>query len=206
VGSNEGLMRDDAAFIPVIVSDEGDGSRREDPNVGIPAKYADLFDQFGHRMTWVLLGNTIDPDGHVHCAGTGSDWGVERYFYMTHITNGEVINMFEDPDNDGVCDTRDDFETALGELSNLLVNLLTSFPLQSVPVPGTVVVLVDGHAVGEAEITGQDQFGFDEYSDGWSYRSSDNSIVFHGQAIPDYNAKVEVYYDPVDGMPRSLPF
>ncbi|MEQ1569777.1 MAG: hypothetical protein ABMA64_29345 [Myxococcota bacterium] len=200
VGTNEGLIRENSQFIPVIVSDEGDSSRRETDSDSIPLHYPNLFTQFGTRMTWVLIGNTLESNGHVRCPGTASDWGVTRYHYFTHITDGEVIDIWDDN-----CDPRD-FDEALSQLSDLLVNLLTSFQLQSVPVPGTVIVLVDGRQVIEAEVTGQDQFGFDEFSDGWTYRGSDNSVVFHGAAIPDYNANVEVYYQPVDGMPRELPF
>jgi hypothetical protein len=203
-GTNEGMLRENAQFIPVIVSDEGDGSRREEDSDETPQTYEELFGQFGFEGTWVLIGNRLDEDKQVICPGAGSDWGVTRYHYMSHISDGAVIDMFEEPPP-SPCNTRD-FDDALNELSALLVNLLTSFQLQSVPVPGTIIVLVDGKVVDEAEITGEDFFGFDTYSDGWSYRSEDNSVVFHGAAIPDYNANVEVYYQPIDAMPRELPF
>lgn len=199
VGTNAGLMRPRANLIPVIVTDEGDGSRRLNREE-IPDAYVNLFQLFGTRMSWVLIGPGLQPDNTVRCPGTASDWGVVRYNYLVYTTDGMSVDIF-----DSGCDTQD-FGTALEQLGALLTNLLTSFPLQSVPVPGTVTVLVDGGPVDEATITGQDQFGLDLYSDGWSYRAVDNAIIFHGAAVPSYDAKVEVYYLPVDGMPRELPF
>ena len=52
----------------------------------------------------------------------------------------------------------------------------------------------------KAAVTGQDQFGFDIYSNGWTYRIEDNAIVFHGEAIPSYEEDVDVYYLPLDGI------
>ncbi|MEQ1502582.1 MAG: hypothetical protein ABMB14_10140 [Myxococcota bacterium] len=200
VGSNAGLLRDNANFIPVIVTDEGDGSRRIPGGDEIPEAYNRLFSQFNTRMSWVFIGPGQDASNKVVCPGTATDWGVTRYNYMVHTTDGLSIDIYDD-----TCTSRN-FESALEELASLLTNLLTSFPLQSVPIPGTIQVLVDGDVVDEASITGQDEFGLDEFDDGWTYRSSDNAIVFHGTAIPAYDAKVEVYYKPVDGMPRELPF
>ncbi|HHO51456.1 MAG TPA: hypothetical protein ENK18_11415 [Deltaproteobacteria bacterium] len=197
--SNEGMLRNNSNFIVVVVSDEGDGSRRLERE-SVPDQYVNLFKQFGRRMTWVYIGPGLDENNQVICPGTATDWGVVRYNYMAYTTGGRVVDVFDDN-----CETQD-FDAALGALGELLQNLLTSFPLQSVPVPGSVIVLVDGKGVDEATVVDQDQFGLDVYSDGWSYRSSDNSIEFHGGAIPPYDADVEVYYHPIDGIPRDLPF
>lgn len=199
--TNEGMLRENANFIPVIVSDEGDGSRHQSREE-IPEKYVELFAKFRQRMSWVYIGPGLDEDNEVRCPGTATDWGVVRYNYMVYTTSGLSIDIYEEGD----CDDTKDFGEALDELGALLNNLLTSFPLQSVPVPETLLVLVDGDEVPEASVTGQDQFGLDLYSDGWSYDSAHNSISFHGTAIPSYDANVEVYYLPVDGMPRDLPF
>jgi hypothetical protein len=198
--SNDGMLRENANFIPVIVSDEGDSSRRTQSGEAIPEEYANLFASFRKRMSWVFIGPGLDSEDEVICPGTAADWAVVRYNYMVHVSDGLSIDIYDDG-----CNTRD-FQQALEELSQLLTNLLTAFPLQSVPVPGTLAVLVDGELVEEATVTGKDEFDFDVYSDGYSYRAADNAIVFHGAAIPNYNAKVEVYYKPVDGMPRDLPF
>ena len=41
---------------------------------------------------------------------------------------------------------------------------------------------------------------------GWTYDSAQNAIVFWGPSIPDYNADVQIFYRPLDGKPRDLPF
>ena len=199
--SNEGVLRDNANLIVVVVSDEGDGSRRQRDREEIPQEYVDLFDQFGRPMTWVFIGPRLnDAQTDLACPGTGSDFGVIRYNYMSFTTGGRVVDI-----KDENCDDRP-FSQALSELGELLQNLLTSFALQSVPVQETITVLVDGRVVERAENLGVGAFGLDEFSDGWSYRSADNSIQFWGNAIPPYEAEVEVYYRPIDGIPRELPF
>ena len=45
-----------------------------------------------------------------------------------------------------------------------------------------------------------------EYGDGWSYSSAENMRIFWGEAIPDYNQEVQIYYRPLEDNPRELPF
>lgn len=198
---NEGLLRDRANTIVVIVSDEGDGSRRLDrePTAEL---YENLFDQFGRRVTFAAIVPGLDADGTVACPGTATDWGVQRYNFMAYRTNGLVTDILEAPPN---CEPRD-FGESLQVLGELLTNLLTTFPLRSVPDPDTLVVRVDGKEVAQAEVTGSDLYGYDVYGDGWSYSIADNAVEFHGTAIPGYDAEVQVLYLPLEGMPRELPF
>jgi hypothetical protein len=198
---NEGVLRPRANTIVVIVSDEGDGSRRLDrePTAEV---YEALFEQFGRRVTFAAIVPGLDTDGTVACPGTATDWGVSRYNYMAYRTGGLVEDILEPPPN---CEPRD-FGVALDALGELLTNLLTTFPLRSVPHPDTLVVKVDGKDVPQAEIVGTDTYGFDVYGDGWSYSTTDNAVEFHGTAIPGYDAEVQVLYLPIEGMPRDLPF
>jgi hypothetical protein len=205
-GTAKQMMRDGVTFFPIIVSDEGDDSRREllFGSRSIPLAYEQLFSQFDKRMVWVDIGPNVDPDdpSDTECPSpVAGIHTVDRLDYLVQTTGGAKIDIYDDN-----CRTRD-FAEALGELSNLLNNLVASFPLAAIPVPGSIVVVVGGKVEDEAEEVGVDQrFGFPVYSDGWTYRSSDNSIVFHGAAIPQNDENVEVFYDPVDGMPRDLPF
>jgi hypothetical protein len=120
-------------------------------------------------MTFVTIGPTLDQNNQIFCSGAANDWNVQRYAWMSHLTDGRFVPIDETP----ACITRD---------------------------------FVDGKNIPEAEVIDQDSFGLDVYSDGWSYRPADNSVEFHGTAIPAYNAEVNIYYLPVDGMPRELPF
>ncbi len=198
--TNEGMLRDGANLIVVVVSDEGDNSRRLDREE-IPTAYEELFAQFDKRMTWVFVGPTLnEAQTDLRCPGTGSDFGVIRYNYLAFRSSGRTIDILDER-----CNPRD-FDAALTELGELLTNLATTFPLQSVPVVDSITVVVDGRPVRRAEDLGPGPFGLTEFSDGWTYRFSDNSIQFWGNAIPGYEAEVRVYYEPIDGIPRELPF
>ena len=197
--SNDGMLRERANTIVVIVSDEGDGSRRMERQA-TGEVYEKLFEQFGRRVTFATIVPGLGNDDRVECPGTATDWGVGRYTYMANRTNGLVENIF-----DAGCNPRD-FSEALSSLGELLRNLLTTFPLRSIPDPDTIVVFVEGKEVAAAEVTGQDKYGFDLYGDGWSYDVPNNAVEFHGTAVPTYDAEVDVYYLPLEGMPRELPF
>ncbi|MEO0603115.1 MAG: hypothetical protein AAF211_16870, partial [Myxococcota bacterium] len=184
--TNAGLIREDSNLLVVIVSDEGDSSRRQFRE-DIPDDYERLFDQFGEDITWVLMGQELDEDGEIRCPSSGSDWAVRRYHYLARTSGGAVVDIFDED-----CDPRP-FDEALAALSDLLRNFLTSFALQSVPVPGTIVVQVDGRSIPEGSVIDTDEFGLPIFSDGWSYRPSDNSVEFHGNEIPPYESVVEVF-------------
>lgn len=199
VETNKGLIRENSNLLVVFVTDEGDSSRRLFRE-SIPDNYVRIFDQFNSDVTWVLMGHDLDANGEIRCPSTGSDWAVQRYHYLAKTSGGAIVDIYDED-----CDLRP-FDEALAALSELLRNFLTSFALQSVPVPGTIVVLVDGEQVSEGTVIGSDEFGLPIYSDGWSYRAADNSVEFHGNAIPPYESVVEVFYQPIDGIPIDLPF
>ena len=91
------------------------------------------------------------------------------------------------------------------QLGDLLSNLLTFFPLQSVPDVGSIEVYVDGEIIAAAEVKDA-TVEPPEYGDGWSYDASENAVSFHGATVPDYNQDVRIYYRPLGGTPRELPF
>ncbi len=56
-------------------------------------------------------------------------------------------------------------------------------------------MFVDGVEVPESE------------TDGWVFNPSQNTIEFRGSAVPDYGARVEVYYRiSAETDPRTFPF
>jgi hypothetical protein len=99
------------------------------------------------------------------------------------------------------------FAEHLEDLGALLQNLTTAFQLQSIPDIGTIRVWVDDEEIDTAPILNADVEDQEPiYGDGWTYDSAQNAIVFWGKAIPDYNAEVRIYYRPLEGKPRELPF
>lgn len=200
INSNGGFLRDNATFLPVIVTDEGDSSRRMAQGNVVADDYLELTSRFNRHVSWVVIGPPTDDEHQPTCPSFSPDWGTVRYEFLIQQSNGLKIDIL-DPDS---CEAND-FETALTALGNLLQSLLTSFPLDSVPVESTILVFVEGDQVPRAEESGVDDFGLPTLTAGWVYQPDTNSIRFYGDAIPANDAKVEVYYEPIDGMPRSIP-
>jgi len=197
--SNEGLIRERGALIPVIVSDEGDVSRRRDSQLegapdDQPDEYEALYALFGKRMGWAVIGPT---PGVCEGATPVPEWTADRYEYMVERTDGIWVDINTGAPDCGVTD----FADALEQIGELVNRLLDSFPLQAVPDPDTIRVFVEGRVVERA--TGD---GLGGWTNGWSYDATANAIVFHGSAVPGYGAQVEIYYLPVSGEPRDLPF
>lgn len=195
------FLRPGATLIPVIVSDEGDDSRRMETGDIVPETYQSLFSQFDKRMVWTYIGPDRDADGQFRC-GAGQN-GSLRIQNFVESTGGLYV-----PINDAAagCQARD-FDDTLAELSSLLQSLNRSFRLNSLPEEGSIAVYTtDGGAVKPAELLGTTAAGVDEYGDGWSYDRATNTVLLHGDAVPDFDETVQVYYLPVDGNPRDLPF
>ena len=200
-GSVEGFIRPEANTLVVVVSDEGDGSRRVPSTDEDPTPYLDIFSEFPNPVRFAVIGPVYE-DRNGDCLDGAQTWGVERYQTVAGATNGTYIPLREIPS----CDSTDWGEnlTKLGELLN---NQLTSFPLQGVPDVATIRVYVDSEPVVESVIdTGTVEAGTAVYRAGWSYDASQNAVSFHASAIPDYNADVRIYYRPLGGVPRELPF
>jgi len=199
VGQNDGLIREGGTFIPVIISDEGDQSRRETNGDSIPATYERLFDAFDVRMAWAVVGprSSQDPD---NCNGdvTVPGWAVARFDYLVEESDGLRADISVRGDNG--CEVQDFGET-LQQLGDLINRLQRDFRLAAIPDIDTLQVFIDGDEIDPAD------FGDDgEYGNGWSYNPDDNAIEFHGDAVPDFDQKVRIYYLPITGMPRDLPF
>ena len=199
--SSEGLMRENSTLIVVLVTDEGDDSRRMASNDDDISTYTDIYDKFPGRQSWAVIG----PDTTECNQASATTWGVSRLKKMVKQTNGLYLDIAE-KDEAGDCQVAD-FAENLQTLGDLLNSLLDAFPLQSIPELDSIVVFVDDEEVDEATFLGEDTADTGgAYTDGWSYLPAENAIQFHGDAIPDYNANVRIYYRPLEGMPRELPF
>jgi hypothetical protein len=201
-----------------------------------PDEYEELFDMFDVRMAYAVIGPRTDRCNSGGAQSWGVDrfqYFVDdtegRWFDITAlgVPDEEVINPdtglacwdtngngspdnTEDLNEDGVvdggdCCTISDFASSLEELGDLLNSLATAFPLDSVPDVDTIRVFIDGEEVPRAVETVAEDLSV-EFSSGWSYLPAENAVEFHGSAVPDYNADVEIYYLPLEGMPRELPF
>ncbi|GDX82136.1 hypothetical protein LBMAG42_39470 [Deltaproteobacteria bacterium] len=200
-GSIEGFIRPEANTLVVIISDEGDGSRRVPSSDEDPTPYLDIFSEFPNNVRFAVIGPAYhNNDGS--CLDGAQTWGVERYQTAAGSTNGTYIDL---KDQENGCSPTDWGEnlTKLGELLN---NQLTSFPLQGVPDVATIRVYTDGIEIGESVLdSGTVEAGTAVWLTGWTYDASENAVSFHGAAIPEYNSDVRIYYRPLGGVPRELP-
>lgn len=200
-GSISDFIRPEANTLVVIVSDEGDGSRRVPNNDADIEPYLEIFTDFPNAVRFAVIGPAYhDNDGA--CLDGAQTWGVERYQSLAAATGGVYVDL---TDQDNGCAATDWGEnlTKLGELLN---NQLTCFPLEGVPDVATIRAYIDAVEIGASEnVGGSLEAGLEEWTDGWNYDAADNAVCFNGGAVPDYNADVRIYYRPLGGVPRELP-
>jgi hypothetical protein len=196
---NAGFLREGSVVIPVVITDEGDQSRRIGGRSGDTFPYPALFSEFGHRMSWAVIGANAEV-----CNTAGAaEWGINRYRKMVNDSNGVYIDIAE-PDGQN-CKTAD-FGEALTRIGNLLRGLADTFPLRTTPADGSIVVQVNGKMVAEARCEYDESLASNVCDDGWVYDAASNTVVLKGDAVPEFNADVRVWYLPASGVPRTLPF
>ena len=189
----------------VVVTDEGDGSRRLGQGEYDATPYLELLDLFDKTYRFAVIGPNYDQEvGTLTCnSGGATTWGTERLQQVAEETGG-FYNTISQEAAGGDCENTD-FAKHLEDLGALLNQLLVSFPLQSVPDIETLLVYVDGEEIRLADEADYTEDG-EVICDCWTYDPAENAVMFHGAAIPDYNQTVEIYYKPLEGMPRTLPF
>jgi hypothetical protein len=145
-------------------------------------------------------------DGKLVCNSGGAiPWGLDRFTNMINTFGGTYVDI-EGQDKNGDCTTTD-FAKNLETIGDLLNQLSTVFPLAVVPDTSTIEVFVDNKAVPEsAVVSGSVEAGDAVYGFGWSYDPAYNAVSFHGDAVPDFNSDVRIYYRPIGGIPREIPF
>lgn len=206
--TNDDWYREEGTIVVVTVSDEGDNSRRLAQGEEDPAPYIEAFQDFEKPVKFVSIGLEIDSEsgGPICPSTTVPVWSIERMQTLTQETGGFYGAIAEETGS-GDC-VPGDFAGLLQNLGELLANLVTAFQLQSVPDVSTIRVWIDGAEIDPVQ-TDPDAAGEDVDTsgwNGWTYDSAQNAIVFWGASIPDYNADVEIFYRPLDGKPRDLPF
>jgi len=200
--TNADMFREDSTIIPVIVTDAGDNSRRLGTGEDDVDEYIQLFDQFNRRMAWAIIGARTE-DCKTPGADSTTQWQDARFDQLIEEYGGTFISITQEVGEDD-CEVAD-FGTALEEVGQLLNDLLEVFPLQAIPDQETILVFVDGKQVDQS-LEERDEEGNLTYGDGWTYLAAENAIQFHGEAVPDYREEVRIYYRPLEGMPRNLPF
>lgn len=212
VGMNGGFLREGATTVIAIVTDEGDSSSQFLANgEDDPSPYLDAFAQFDNPVRIAVIGPRLDTEAlQASACAQGTDgsrdtvpyWSVKRLYTTALSSGGFYADITQGGDTNCAVS---DFSVHLDNLGALLVNLVNAFELRSIPDPSTIRVFVDGEEIDEA-VRVDDGEGDALYDNGWTYEPAQNAVVFWGTAVPDYNADVQIYYRPLEGRPRELPF
>lgn len=188
---NAGFRRADAFLAVIIVSDEDDFSHNDlttglagyyftenysDPNMFSIQRYMDFLTNFtsaaGSGTNFSVNAITIfDQACFDQLKGNGQKFS-QRYGQLVTASSGKLISLCSD------------FSTSLQDLSRSILELSSEFSLARLPIESTIVVTVNGVVVPQGA------------TNGWTYKSASNSIVFHGSAIPQAGADVRINFDP----------
>jgi hypothetical protein len=194
---NTGFRRAGAFFAVIILSDEDDFTDYTRPEVswlsgGIPDHdYSDPnlvpVSTVKAQLDTMTASTTSLPTYNVsaitvldstcvasHISESPSTIVGQRYIDLVNSTNGILGS---------VCDAS--FATSLGFIQERIVELTTAFALSIVPDTTTITVAVNGVTVSQ------------NATNGWTYDSTTNSIMFHGTAVPPANAAIAINFTPL---------
>lgn len=186
---NSNFRRPDAFLAVIIVSDEDDfshdsrtfnNSNYNDPNLHPVQKYVDFLDAYTQRMNPNLPANysvSAITVTDLNCQNQLNQDGFSRYpgiRYMELVKKtGGTLGSLCAP-----------FSDTLSNISDAIASYSSVFPLTRLPIEQTIRISVDGVNVPKDD------------RNGWSYRASDNSVLFHGNSIPAAGAKIIIDFDP----------
>jgi hypothetical protein len=190
---NAGFVRDSSFLGLIILSDEDDFSSPVRPSSSYPGG--------DHNYGYAGLESV---DSYVsYLEGLTKSSGASRRFSVSAIavtdeacktemlthTSSSIIGvryMELAAKTDGVlgsiCDTS--FADTLTAIQNHILELGTQFYLDAPPIPETIQVRVNNILISQNS------------TNGWTYNADANSVVFHGDAIPESGAAINVTFDP----------
>lgn len=178
-GVNTGFLRSDAHLVVIVLSDADDN----DSTATVQETYdflksikPDTVDSATGRTRQMLSVHAVIDDqtnpGPVLCVG--SEDGV-KFRQLANMANGTRMD---------IC--ANNFSAGLANLSEEIASFISQVLLKQTPQTDTITVLVNGVVVPQ------------DATNGWTYESTGNKIVFHGSAIPDDSAQINVTYIPTD--------
>ncbi len=187
---NSGFLRPQSFLAVIILSDEDDfsnDSRAEFiddhnyANSGLDTvdSYVSYLDQLTkstgafRRYNVSSIAVTDQNCYDKHILETGATIIGQRYIDISHKTDGVIAS---------ICD--DNYSNSLIAIQNKIAELSTQFYLDKTPKIDSISVRVNGNLVPPGALQG------------WTYNAVANSIVFHGEAIPNQDAEVTVIFQP----------
>lgn len=173
-GAGAGFIREDAYLAVVILSDGNDYSARNQADV---ISYIDQV-----KPAWI--------DGtrswNVNYLGMIVDSPACRTL-NNYSDVGTVWNGLADATNgvkESICSP--DYSVVVGDLRARIMQILTDYKLNKIPVLSSIAVSINGQPVPQDGVNG------------WTYESSGNLIRFHGSYVPAADASIKVDFTPAE--------
>jgi hypothetical protein len=169
-----GFFRDDAMMALIFLSNEDDYSS------GSTQSYIDFLNQLKPPLDsgapgWVA--NFLGITSLSSQCNTTSDYKEPGLRYMALADYSGGIKS-------SICDTA--LDKAVENVRVRILEYLTDFYLDRLPVPETILVKINGNVVPKSA------------TNGWTYESKGNFIRFHGNAVPVVYDKISVDFSPAE--------
>ena len=177
-GVNTGFLRSDAHLAVITLSDADDDdstTTTSDVITFLNSLKPQKFDVLSrtYKNNYTVSAVVVSPSSHVGCSAPFEDG--TKFISLANSTNGSVAN---------ICAA--DFSAGLTTLSQHIAEAITEIPLGREPDASTIQITFNGTLVAQ------------DATNGWTYVSSGQKIVFHGTAIPSDNTNISINYIPKD--------
>jgi hypothetical protein len=177
-GANANFLRSDAHLAVIVVSDADDNDSTATVaavNTYLQSLKPDRFDVITrtYKKNFTVSAVVVTDPTDVNCVAPFED-GL-KFKNIATTTSGSIAN---------ICDAN--FATGLTTISQKIAEAITEIPLGRVPDLSTLSITFNGITVAN------------DATNGWTYVSSGNKIVFHGTAIPQDNTSIAINYIPAD--------
>ncbi|MEM7180197.1 MAG: Ig-like domain-containing protein [Spirochaetota bacterium] len=167
------IPRADAKLVFIMLSDEGDhyfhySETAFDPNSNIFVK--------NNYKVYSIIGLNSETQLPGTCSGSGTsasnaNTSDTSYYQLASATGGS---------SGTIC--TNDYSSLLNGIASEVAAFSSKYILKKAPISNSLVVKVNGVVARQSE------------SDGWTYKSGANSIVFSGASVPKKGTPVEVSY------------
>ena len=167
LNDNADFHREGSFLAIIILTDENDSSN------GSRESYVEFLNEFTQSTSageYYSVSIIARLSGISTCSGR---FARDFLLKTAEDTGGVVVN---------ICEAN--YDPHLQLISDTVIELSTFFSLKRDPIIDSIVVTVDG-----TEVPKDDE-------NGWSYRSKQNGIFFHGTAVPADGVSIDVDYEP----------
>ena len=179
-GSNTGFLRNEAHLAVVILSDADDNDSAASVNstdAFLNSLKPDKYDVIArtYKKNYTVSSVIVDTSNASNSACPMPFEDGVKFKQISTLTGGGIAS---------ICEAN--FSQGLTNISKRIAEAITEIPLARIPQTNTLSVKFNGTAVPN------------DGTNGWTYQSSGNKIVFHGNYIPMDQTSIDINYIPND--------